>query len=149
MLRNSARRHLCIEGLTTGEYTVTATSFSTGSQNRAGYASVQIAGRNLTTTIHLGEAASVQGRVIGKGTRLSAYNDLKVTVEPISEEGLYVSGIDAGGYFNVENIPPGIHCWTGEVERRRRTAVSRGFLRGQGLHCQSLLFNNRQCLNSL
>lgn len=98
-----------IQGLTSGEYTATATSVSNESQIRAGYASVQIADRNVKTTIHLGEAASVSGRVVGNGSELSAYKDLKVTVEPTNQQGFYVSDIDSADYFKVQNIPPGTY----------------------------------------
>lgn len=96
-----------VSGLPAGDYTLTASSSENGFGNDAGYASVRIVDRNVSTSIQLGEAGRVRGTVIPAGTDRSEFKHLQISIEALNGNQLYVSGIDSQNNFDIQNVPPG------------------------------------------
>ncbi len=97
-----------MQGLPSGDYTLTATSLSDGHMNDLGFASVHIADGNVLANVEIGRAAEVYGTVEalsgvslqGERVSLDTFGDGMGLLHPSLE-------LDSIGRFDIKNVPPG------------------------------------------
>ena len=100
-----------IQGLEPGDYLLTASSLTNGVMTHCGYAKVHIADRNVTADIQLGELVDVRGKVVLEHADTSGVKNLRMSLESVNRDELYVSEIDAQGGFDIQNPPPGAYTF--------------------------------------
>ncbi len=97
-----------MQGLPSGDYTLTATAMSDGHMNDLGFTSVHIADGNVLANVEIGHAAEVYGTV-------EAPPDVSLQGERVSLDNfgpgfglLHPSPeLDSTGRFDIKNVPPG------------------------------------------
>jgi hypothetical protein len=97
-----------MQGLPSGDYTLTATTLSDGRMNDLGFASVHIADGNVLANVEIGHAAEVFGTI-------EAPPEISLQGERVSLDKfgpgfglLYPSAeLDNTGRFDIKNVPPG------------------------------------------
>jgi len=97
-----------MQGLPSGDYTLTATSLSDGGLNDLGFASVHIADGNVLANVEIGHAAEVYGTV--EAPPGVSFRGEQVSLDKFGPGFglLYPSAeLDNTGRFDIKNVPPG------------------------------------------
>jgi hypothetical protein len=102
-----------IPGLPPGDYTLTATATTEGVRSDLGFASVYISDADVHTTVEVGHAAEVYGKVETPPEVALRGKRIELAIFGPGFYLLYQSAeLDRTGRFTIRNIPPGVFTFS-------------------------------------
>jgi hypothetical protein len=124
-----------LQGLSAGDYILTATGTTESKLLDEGYAKVRVVDRSVRANIQLGAGASMRGMIALKGSD-GLLQGMQVFLEPaVGTQGpgllIYPAAVDKDRRFDIRNVPPGDYRFTmrstrGEADRLYITQVRCG-----------------------